>query len=363
MADDPESKTEQATPKRLEESLSKGQFARSAEVNTLFSILTTLLILKWLGSDLWTELSYQFRGLLGNIRPDLPSADSVVAGAFSSGQRLAIFILPPLGMAMVSGIIASGLQSRFHFTPGALSLNWGRLNPLEGMQQLFKPGMLVRTGVKMLNLAVILLVAWGLVLDLVNEPVFLTDSSLEELLRFMGTAVEKLLARLLFGLAIIVAADYGYQVWKNSEDLKMSKQEVKEESRSSEGDPESKARMKKLQRKMRVSWRQTVPTADVVVTNPTHISVALKFDSAVDKAPRVVAKGQGFNALRIREIAKEFQVPLVENKPVARLLFQICEEGDAIDPRVYQAVAEILAFVYRTNRYRYYLGKNTPPNG
>ena len=152
MADDPESKTEQATPKRLEESLSKGQFARSAEVNTLFSILTTLLILKWMGSDLWTELTYQFRGLLGNIQPDLPSADSVVAGAYSSGMRLAGFILPPLGMAMVSGIIASGLQSRFHFTPGALSLNWGRLNPLEGMQQLFKPGMLVRTGVKMLNL-------------------------------------------------------------------------------------------------------------------------------------------------------------------------------------------------------------------
>lgn len=231
MADDPESKTEQATPKRLEESITKGQFARSAEINTLFSILTTLIILKWIGSDLWTELSYQFRGLLGNIRPDLPSADSVVAGAFSSGQRLAIFILPPLGMAMVSGIIASGLQSRFHFTPDALSINWGRLNPLDGIQQLFKPGMLVRTGVKMLNLAVIVLVAWTLVMDLVNEPVFLTDSSLEELLRFMGNAVEKLLGRLLFGLAIIVAADYGYQVWKNSEDLKMSKQEVKEESR------------------------------------------------------------------------------------------------------------------------------------
>jgi flagellar biosynthetic protein FlhB len=363
MSDDPESKTEQATPKRLEESLSKGQFARSAEVNTIFSILTTLLILKWMGPDLWSELSFQFRGLLGNIRPDPPSADSVVAGAYASGLRLAGFILPPLGMAIVSGVLASGVQSRFHFTPGALSLNWGRLNPLDGLQQLFKPGMLVRTGVKMLNLVVILLVAWSLVWDLVNHPVFLTDANLEELLRFMGNAVEKLLGRLLFGLALIVGADYGYQLWKTSNELKMSKQEVKEESRASEGDPESKARMKKMQRKMRSSWRKTVPTADVVVTNPTHLSVALKFDSAVDKAPRVVAKGEGFNALRIREIAREFQVPLVENKPVAQLLFKICEEGDAIDPRVYQAVAEILAFVYRTNRYRYYLGKNTPPNG
>ena len=363
MADDPESKTEQATPKRLQESLSKGQFARSAEINTLFSILTTLFILKWIGPNLWSELTFQFQGLLGSLRPDLPTANSIVAGAYSSALRLAGFIMAPLGLAIVSGIIASGVQSRFHFTPEALSFNWGRLNPLEGFQQLFKPGMLVRTGGKMLNLALILWVASTLVWDLVNHPVFLTDSSLEELLRFMGDSVEKLLGRLLFGLALIVAGDYGYQLWKTSRELKMSKQEVKEESRASEGDPESKARMKKVMRKMRLNWMKTVPTADVVVTNPTHLSVALKFDANVDKAPRVVAKGQGFNALRIREIAREHQVPLVENKPVARLLFQICEEGDDIDPRVYQAVAEILAFVYRTNRYRYYLGKNASPNG
>lgn len=363
MADDPESKTEQATPKRLEESLNKGQFARSAEINTLFSILTTLVILKWMGPHLWDSLSFQFRGLLTAIPHDLMSADTVVTGALSAALRLVGFAAPALGMAIVSGVIASGLQSRFHFTPGALNLNWSRLNPLEGIQQLIKPGMLVRTGVKLLNLAVILLVAWGLVWNLVNHPVFLTDSGLDELLRFMGGSVEMLLGRLLFGLSLIVAADYGYQVWKTSRELRMSKQEVKEESRSNEGDPESKARMKRAQRKMRMSWRMTVPTADVVVTNPTHISVALKFDATVDKAPRVVAKGQDFNALRIREIAKEFQVPLVENKPVARLLFQICEEGDAIDPRVYQAVAEILAFVYRTNRHRYYLGKNNTSNG
>ena len=241
---------------------------------------------------------------------------------------------------MVSGISASGVQSRFQFTPGALALNWGRLNPLDGFQQLFKPGMLVRTGVKMLNLALILWVASTLVWDLVNHPVFLTDSSLEELLRFMGEAVEKLLGRLLFGLALIVAGDYGYQLWKTSRELKMSKQEVKEESRSSEGDPESKARMKKVMRKMRLSWMKTVPTADVVVTNPTHLSVALKFDANVDKAPRVVPKGLGLKGRRILAIARNQQVPMVDNKPVALTLFQIGEVCTAIHPRGDQAMPE-----------------------
>jgi flagellar biosynthetic protein FlhB len=336
MADDPESKTEQATPKRLQESLSKGQFARSAEINTLFSILTTLVILKWIGPDLWRALTLQFQGLLGSLRPDLPTAES--SREWSLFQRPeTVGIHPPTrwGWPSVSGILASGVQSRFHFTPGALALSrWGRLNPLDGFQQLFKPGMLVDRG-QMLNLALILWVASTSVWDLVNHPVFLTDSSLEELLRFMGEAVEKLLGRLLFGLALIVAGDYGYQVWKTSRELKMSKQEVKEESRSSEGDPESKARMKKVMRKMRLSWMKTVPTADVVVTNPTAPVRGPQVRRQRRQGTACGGQGAGLQCAADPRIARNHQVPLVKNKPVARLLFQICEEGDAIDPRVY----------------------------
>lgn len=356
MAEDKASRTEKPTGKRIDEAVQKGQFARSAEVNTLFAILAALLAIKWLGQGIWTSLVLTFQELLTRLTPDLITSQGVVAGSTIAAVTLLKFVLGPVVFAVVAAILAGGIQSRFQIATKALELKWERLNPIQGFSNLFQSGMLVRTGIKMLNLILILTVAWSLVWQLVNHPVFLTDSGLEELLRFMGNSVDSLLGRLLVGLALIMAADFGYQNWKTSQDLLMTKEEVKEETRSAEGDPESRARQKALRKKLRLSWRATVPTADVVVTNPTHLAIALKFDAAVDRAPRVVAKGKGFNALRIREIAKEFQVPIVENKPVARLLFQLSEEGQAIDARLYQAVAEILAFVYRTNRYRYYLG-------
>jgi flagellar biosynthesis protein FlhB len=363
MAEDQESRTEKPTAKRLEEAVRRGQFARSAEINTLFAIVAAFVALRWLGQGLWTSLVLTFQELLTRISPDAVTPTGVVAGAGTAVMTLAQFVVGPMFVAVVAAILAGGIQSRFRIATEALQLRWERLDPIQGFSQMFRTGMLVRTGVKILNLLVILTVAWSLMWQLVNHPVFLADSGLEELLRFMGNAVDSLLGRLLVGLALIVAADYGYQAWKNSQELMMSKKEVKEETRSSEGDLEAKSRMKSYRRKLRLSWRATVPTADVVVTNPTHLAIALKFDASVDRAPRVVAKGKGFNALRIREIAKEFQVPIVENKPVARLLFQLCEEGQGIDPRLFQAVAEILAFVYRTNRYRYYLGLRSRLHG
>ena len=356
MAEDQQSRTEKPTVKRLEEAVQRGQFARSAEVNTLFSILAALLALKWMGQGIWSALVLTFQDLLTGISTDTITSQGVVAGSGVAAATLAQFVLGPMTVAVVAAILAGGIQSRFRIATQALQLRWERLNPIEGFGNLFQSGMLVRTGIKLLNLLVILAVAWSLVWQLVNHPVFLADSGLEELLGFMGRSVDSLLGRLLLGLALIMTADFGYQTWKTSQDLRMTKQEVKEEMRSAEGDPEARARQKAIRRKLRLNWRATVPTADVVVTNPTHLAIALKFDASVDRAPRVVAKGKGFNALRIREIAKEFQVPIVENKPVARLLFQLSEEGQAIDARLYQAVAEILAFVYRTNRYRYYLG-------
>lgn len=363
MAEDQESRTEKPTAKRLEEAIKRGQFARSTEVNTLFGILAALLVVKWVGSSLWSNMVLTFQDLLTHVSADIMTPTGVATGSGTAALTLGRLVMAPMLVAVVAAILASGIQSRFRFTPEALQLRWERLDPIEGFSQIFKPGMLVRTLIKICNLTVILLVAWSLVWQLVNHPVFLADSGLEELLRFMANSVESLLGRLLLGLALIMAADYGYQIWKTSQDLRMSKKEIKEENRSSEGDPEAKSRQKSLRRKLRLSWRATIPTADVVVTNPTHFAIALKFDAAVDKAPKVVAKGKGYNALKIREIAKEFQVPIIENKPVARMLFQFCEEGQNIDARLYQAVAEILAFVYRTNRYRYYLGLRGRSNG
>ena len=356
MPEDRDSRTEKPTAKRLEEALQRGQFARSPEINTVFAILSAFLALKWLGGGIWSSLVLTFQDLLTRVSPDRVTPQGVLSGMGNGALILMGLVAGPILCAVVGAVVAGGIQSRFGIATEALQLKWERLDPIEGFRNLFQTGLMVRTGVKLLNLGVILAVGGSLVWELVNHPVFLADSGLQELLGFMAHSVDSLLARLLVALALIMAADYGYQIWKTSQDLMMTKQEVKEEMRSAEGDQESKSRRKAFRRKMRLSWRVTVPTADVVVTNPTHLAIALKFDSSVDRAPRVVAKGKGFNALRIREIAKESQVPIVENKPVARLLFQLCEEGQAIDVRLYQAVAEILAFVYRTNQYRYYQG-------
>jgi flagellar biosynthetic protein FlhB len=157
-------------------------------------------------------------------------------------------------------------------------------------------------------------------------------------------------------VALIAGADYGYQFWKHQKDMMMTKEEVKEESKSSEGNPLVKGELRKRRIAiLRQNWIREIPKADVVVTNPTHLAVALRYDRKTMRAPRIVAKGARLNALRIREIAEQFQIPIVENKPVAQLLFKHCKVGQEVPPQVYTAVAEILAYVYRVNRFRYHL--------
>jgi len=154
---------------------------------------------------------------------------------------------------------------------------------------------------------------------------------------------------------VIAAADYAYQQWKTEEDSKMTKQEVKDENKQVDGNQQVKGEQRRRRRQMLMETLNTeVPQADVIVTNPTHLAIALKYDREAMGAPRVVAKGARYNALRIREIARKHEVPMVENKPVARLLFKNCKVGQEIIPDLYAAVAEILAYVYRTHRYKYY---------
>jgi flagellar biosynthetic protein FlhB len=166
----------------------------------------------------------------------------------------------------------------------------------------------------------------------------------------------------LFGLTFIAAADYGYQVWKHNKDLMMTKEEVKDETKNAEGNPAAKGEMKKRRVAMlHGNWMRELPLADVVITNPTHLAIALRYNKKTMRAPRIIAKGARLNALRIREIAQQFQIPIVENKLVARMLFKHCKVGQEVPPQVYAAIAEILAYVYRINRYRYYIeGQQNP---
>jgi len=171
----------------------------------------------------------------------------------------------------------------------------------------------------------------------------------------MAESSFKIVLRVSFALLVVAAGDYGYQIWKTTRDMMMTKQEVKEESKSTEGNPQIKSQQRRKHRaNTKRKMLMEVPNADVVVVNPTHIAVALRYDRKNMKAPRIVAKGSRLNALRIREIAQAHQVPIIENKPLARLMFKYGRVGGEIPAQFYAAVAEILAWVYRVNAYRYY---------
>ena len=363
MAESNGEKTEKPTGKRLEEASRLGQFARTPEVNTVMALVAAVLGMKWFGSQVWSLLMGSMTDSLTHLGGGLPTELSIASQFIEWLLQLARISGSIVALALVAAAVSGLSQSRFRISTGALGVKWERLDPMEGIGRLFKPASFVRAITNLVKLTVILAVSATLIWRLFNDPVFLSNTGLGELLGFMADAMDSLLWRLILGILIVAGADYSYQIWNTQQEMMMTRQEVKEESKASEGDPHFKGELKKRRMQSRKSWRMTIPTADVVITNPTHLAIALKYDFKSGSAPVVVAKGSGTNALRIRELAREFQVPIIENKPVARILFQSCDEGQAVDPRLYQAVAEILAIVYRTNRYRYYVQGNRIPYG
>jgi flagellar biosynthetic protein FlhB len=190
--------------------------------------------------------------------------------------------------------------------------------------------------------------------EVLHDPVFTSSVSLTRFGEFLAASSLKIALRVLLAVAVIAAADYGYQFWRNQRDLMMTKQEVKDEMKSTEGNPQVKARRRRALGRTKRRMLADVPNADVVVTNPTHIAVALRYDRKTMQAPRIVAKGIRKNAEQIRELARQHGVPIIENKPLARLMFKYGKVGREIPAQLYAAVAEVLAYVYRTNPYRYY---------
>jgi flagellar biosynthetic protein FlhB len=229
------------------------------------------------------------------------------------------------------------------------------LNPATGFQRVFSMRSAVPTGIGILKLSLIIALTYGVVKSTMADPIFHSSVDVARIARFMAESSFRIITRVGMVLVVLAAADYGYQFWRTNQDLMMTKEEVKEEAKNSEGNPHVKARQRRkrsanTKRKMLAE----VTKADVVLVNPTHIAIALRYDRKTMKAPKIVAKGSRLNALRIREIAAEHQVPIVENKPLARLMFKYGRVGGEIPAQLYTAVAEVLAWVYRVNAYRYY---------
>ncbi len=354
-------KTEQATPRKLEEALKKGQFARSAEVQNVAVLFGAMLALLFSGRDIWYHLAMAMHGVFAHLH-DIQLRDwQLQSHAITLLMVAARCVGPVLVAVCVASLIAIGAQSNFRTASDVLQLNWERVSPVAGLKRLFSPNSAVPTLIAAVKLVIVLGLSYRVIADILRDPIFYSTVDASRVGVFLADASFRIIMRIGFAMIVLAAIDYGYQFWRNNRDLMMTKEEVKDEAKNQEGDPQVKAQMRR--RRQALSKRQMlaeVPKADVVITNPTHLAIALRYDRKRMAAPRVVAKGSRLNALRIREIARQHQVPIIENKPLARTLFKYAKVGGEIPAQLYVAVAEILAYVYRINAYRYYREQNLP---
>jgi len=352
---DQDSKTELPTEKHMSEARDKGQFAKAPELSVVAMLAATVGALSLtLGTA-----THDVGSLAVNIFSQLGSMQ-VASNTIPSqlGDILIVIgkvLLPIMGASVLASLISGGMQSGFRFTPEVLGFHIENLDPSAGFARHFSKAVLVHAGVDLLKLLCIGMVLWVAARGLFSDPLFSAPVEAAYLGQFLNRATIAFLSRLILALGVIAAISYFYEFYKSRQELMMTREEVKEEHKQSEGDGMVKAAMRRMARRLvQKQMLAKVATADVVITNPTHYAVALKYERGLDKAPVVLAKGENGFARRIKELAAENSVPMVENRPVARMLYALGRVDEPIPSELYQAVAEILAFVYRTHRYYFF---------
>jgi flagellar biosynthetic protein FlhB len=354
MAEDFGDKTEAPTPRRRLEAREQGNIARSADLSSAVMLLGMLLILNWYGQGIVQAL----RGIMDRMLGPASLADfNPVTAAQSFGGAIVQVgsAMAPLFIgAMLIAVGVNMAQVGLFFNTKKLQPNLAALNPLKGLGKLFKGQGWMQLVMNLLKLLLVGWVAYSAVGGRIGEIVMSQGLEFKQIFSLGASLVYAIGMRIGIVLLILALLDYVYQRFRIEKELKMSKQEVKEEMRRMEGDPKIKQKRRQIALQATVQrLKKDVPTADVVVTNPTHFAVALKYDATGMGAPRVVAKGQDYLALRIREIAGEAGVPILERPPLARSLYRMVEVGQEIPEQFYAAVAEILAYVYElTGRSR-----------
>lgn len=348
--DDGGEKTEEATPKKKEESRKEGQVAQSKEVVTAVSLFALFLSIKFFIGFLGNRFYECFLHFYGNFEHYVTEGVTSVSGAGLLNEILIqslIMMAPFLLIGLVVGFFATKLQFKWMVTGKPLQPKLSKLNPLNGFKRIFSMQSLVNLILSVAKIVLISFVAYSTVAGQICIIYRLYDMSIPQCLAFLFDLILSMGMKISMVMMIVGAVDYMYQRWKHNKDIKMSKQEIKDEYKSTEGDPKVKGQQK--QRMMQASQRrmmQSIPQADVVITNPTHFAVALKYDADVSQAPVVTAKGADFLAFKIKDAAKENHVEIVENKPLARMLYYNVDLGKEIPPELYQMVADVLAYVY-----------------
>ncbi|MGA2656927.1 MAG: EscU/YscU/HrcU family type III secretion system export apparatus switch protein [Verrucomicrobiota bacterium] len=347
-------KTEYPTQRKLDEAQKHGQIARSSEVQTTVVLLAVVCAISFTGAEMWRNLARAVAAVLGHLHDTAVTPSALQGHAWSAALLFLQCTGPIVLAAMMGGLLAGGIQNRFSTASEALGFHWDRINPVEGLKRVFSPRSAVPALVALAKFTVIFSLTFSTVRGVLHDPVFSTSVSLQRFLEFLAESSLRIALRLLLAMGVIAAADYAYQFWRTRRDLMMTRDEIKEEKKNTEANQQVKAgrRRRRLFSKRRML--ADVPKADVVITNPTHIAIALLYDRKTMQAPRLLAKGIRKNAEQIRELARQHGVPIVDNKPLARLMWKHGRVGREIPTQLYVAVAEVLAYVYRINPYRYY---------
>ncbi len=347
MADD--SKTEKATPKKRRDERKEGNVFKSTDVVNVVFILVGFYTLKFLFPLMYERITY----FLGRCMDRIAEADTLTLEVLAGLRNellsvLLVTLLPFVLICAAVGIIMNGVQTKFLFATKVLKPKLEKINPIKGIRKLFSLQKVVELIKNLIKISILIVVVYFLLSEFLYEIVKMYDMDIKNSVAFVFEMMMTIVLRVTIAFVAVAIFDYIYQRWEYEKKLKMSKQEIKEEFKQTEGNPEIKGRVKNLQRQMsRNRMIQAVPEADVIIRNPTHFAVALKYDTSKNSAPVVIAKGQDELALRIIAVAEEHKVVVVENVPLARGLYKTTELNRQIPEEYYGLVAEVLVYVYK----------------
>jgi flagellar biosynthetic protein FlhB len=340
-------KTENATPKKRDDARKKGQVVRSIEINAVLNVLMTLVVLKISGGFMMHHMKQLAAHFWGN--PATFSLTPDAMGGFITFiiSRTILMLLPVLCVVFAVGILSNVMQFGFLVTFEPLKPSFEKINPARGFQRIFSKRLLYELAKDIIKIGTIIYIFYSTVMKVLGDLFMTPLMDIETYFIFSASMVYKLGMKIVIAFIVFAIIDYLWQRYEYEDNLKMSKQEIKDELKQLEGDPLIKARIKNIQREMaRKRMISEIPQADVVITNPTHIAVALRYKEGEDQAPIIVAKGINLMAERVKDIARKNGVIVMENPPLARALIKL-DIGWEIPQELFQAVAEVLAFVFQ----------------
>lgn len=345
---DNDNKTERATPKRTQDAREKGQVAKSREVSSALIMVACLAYFYFGTGGIVGRMMELMKTSFHDLHRGELTTDTVQLLVMTLLVKTVAIVLPLLLTLMAAGIVSNLMQVGFIFSSEPIQPKLSKISPLKGLKNLFSLKTIAELFKSLFKISIVGVIAYLTIRNEAGDVLPLMEQSVWQIMAYIGQVSFKILFATCWVLIVLALMDYLYQHWEHGRSLKMTKQELKDEYKNTEGDPLIKSRIRRLQREMAMRRMMTkVPTADVVITNPTHLAVALKYDQGRMAAPVVVAKGANLIAQRIKEIAKENGVTVVENKPLAQVLYRMVDIAEAIPDNLYQAVAEVLAYVYR----------------